>query len=195
MEVVPIHGVNGRGEERQALLLAVDYQRQVAARAQQVELGREASRLGAETDGSEPRKFTLPFDYQGQAGRLVMKSGPRPGTVHVSVRVEAPLAESVDEHAPRLAIEADVSSQWILSVTRGASTQNEQAVRVAEALRDASSGDKPEGVLKVDAPQIRGPVRPQWPGVWLPAEYPPPPDDPSLMAQLTELFSEIPTDQ
>jgi len=33
-------------------------------------------------------------------------------------------------------------------------------------------------------PKIRGPVRPRYPQVWLPAEYPPPPDDPSLIAIL-----------
>lgn len=183
MDVVPINGARGSGHERQAMMLAVDYQRQLAARAQQVDLGREASRMGADTNRPGNRKAAFDFEYRGQPGRLVMKAGPRPGVVHVSIRLAAPLGEA-DEHGPRLTLEADVSSQWIVSVTRGASTQNEQAVRVAEALRDASNGNAAATVHGVDVPVIRGPVRPQWPVVWLPAEYPPPPDDPALIAQL-----------
>lgn len=185
MDSVPINGVPGGGHERQATMLAVDYQRQLAARAQQVDLGREASRMGADSNGSGNRKFAFDFEYRGQPGRLVMKAGPRPGVVHVSVRVDAPLGEP-DDHGPRLTLEADVSSQWMASVTRGASTQNEQAVRVAEALRDAGNGNGRTSGARAEVPVIRGPVRPQWPVVWLPAEYPPPPDDPSLIAQLNE---------
>lgn len=146
-------------------------------------------RTQARTGGEPGRSST--FESQGRTGYVSMKAGPTPGVVHVTVRLDPPRVEGDNAFAPHLAMEADVSSAWIQAVTRGASTQNEQARRIAEALRDATRGEaKTPGAaalpaaLFVDPPIIRGPLRHEPPFVWLPAEYPPPPDDPALAAEL-----------
>lgn len=151
--------------------------------------GAAGGRTEARTGGEPGRWYR--FDHQGRSGYVSMKAGPTPGVVHVTVRLDPPLAEGPDAFAPHLAMEADVSSTWIHTITSGASTQNEQARRIAEALRDATRGgsDVPGAAdlpasLFVDPPIIRGPLRHEPPFVWLPAEYPPPPDDPALVAEL-----------
>ncbi|MCC7366422.1 MAG: hypothetical protein IT303_18845 [Dehalococcoidia bacterium] len=121
------------------------------------------------------------FDFQGQPATLMMRPSARPGHLQVMVRLTAPPAG--DDIAPAtVTIQANVSSNWLQSLWRGASSQNEQAVRVAESLTQVARDLAPAVVP--GAPVIRGPVKPGWPQVWLPAEYPPPPDDPSLLAEL-----------
>ncbi|MCC6388523.1 MAG: hypothetical protein IT302_14205 [Dehalococcoidia bacterium] len=124
----------------------------------------------------------------GRAGRVTMSPASVPGMVHVSVRLASGPGSADGPGAdpdPIVSLEADVRSGWIQNVSRGASTQNEQATRIAEALaRVASLPGQATVQANGEAALIRGPVRPRWPQVWLPAEYPPPPDDPSLVAQM-----------
>lgn len=152
--------------------------------------GMARGRHEASGEGSESWRRVMPLSWQGEPGYVQLRPGAMPGRVHVSIRVDAPLAERPDAQAPLLAIDASVTSSWLTAVTRGASTQNEQAKRIAEALRAASEqgaagrgGVKSEGLL-VDAVLIRGPLRPEPPFVWLPGDYPPPVDDAVLRAEL-----------
>ncbi|MGE5596997.1 MAG: hypothetical protein ACM3S1_13315 [Hyphomicrobiales bacterium] len=146
---------------------------------------------GAGAAGSDGKDdgTSFAFEQAGHTGTIRMKAGPRPGVVHVTIEMGG--GSEPDPMSPRVAVEAEVTSQWLQAVTRGASSQNEQAVRIAEALRRA--GRPPEQLpgasllplsIHVDAPVIRGPLKPLPPFVWLPAEYPPPPDDAGLVAEL-----------
>jgi len=117
-----------------------------------------------------------------------MTPGNVPGMMHVSVRLSAGPGASDGPGAdgdPVVSLEADVRSTWLQNVSRGASTQNEQATRIAEALANVAALPG-QGTVRAGGQSgvIRGPVRPAWPQVWLPAEYPPPPDDPSLIAEV-----------
>ncbi|MFN8507001.1 MAG: hypothetical protein U0547_05470 [Dehalococcoidia bacterium] len=124
----------------------------------------------------------------GRTGRVTMSPASVPGMVHVSVRLASGPGAADGPGAdadPVVTLEADVRGTWIQNVSRGASTQNEQATRIAEALaRVASLPGQATVHASGEAALIRGPVRPRWPQVWLPAEYPPPPDDPALVAQM-----------
>lgn len=152
-----------------------------------VVLSADAYRAARGDGGDEPAQ--LPFSpVAGHVGTVTLTPSTVPGMVHVSVRLSAGPGASDGPGAdadPVVSLEADVRSTWLQNVSRGASTQNEQATRIAEALAHVAALPAQSTVVASGEPHlIRGPVRARWPQVWLPAEYPPPPDDPSLVAEL-----------
>jgi hypothetical protein len=163
--------------------------------ADRVVLSAEAFRHAAQGEGAEPAPVVLPMD----SGDVVVTAGAAGGTLHIAVRLLPPLTTLNDVTAPgpTAVFEADVRSGWLDNVVRGASTPNEQAVRIARALAELAAvpGQRTVTVHGVVAPgmdwgaRIRGPVRPAAPLAWLPAEYPPPPDDPTLVAQVASAGS------
>jgi len=158
--------------------------------ADRVVLSAEAFRHAARDEPSGPAPVVLPLD----SGDVIVMAGAAPGTIHVAVRLLSPLTTLNDVTAPGPAVvfEADVRSGWLDNVVRGASTPNEQAVRIARALADLAAvpGQRTVTVHAVVPPgmdwglRTRGPARTTAPPAWLPAEYPPPPDDPALVAQV-----------
>lgn len=162
---------------------------QVGVRASPDRVVLSADAYRAAHDGQRGDDGQMAFTAEGgRAGRVTMSPASVPGMVHVSVRLASGPGAGDGPGAdadPIVSLEADVRSSWIQNVSRGASTQNEQAARIAEALaRVASLPGQATVQASGEAALIRGPVRPRWPQVWLPAEYPPPPDDPSLVAQM-----------
>ncbi|HMS59919.1 MAG TPA: hypothetical protein PKA49_13830 [Tepidiformaceae bacterium] len=160
----------------------------VRASPDRVVLSADAYRAAQDGAGGD-ESGQLPFTAQGgRAGWVTMTPGNVPGMMHVSVRLSAGPGASDGPGAdgdPVVSLEADVRSTWLQNVSRGASTQNEQATRIAEALANVAALPG-QGTVRAGGQSgvIRGPVRPAWPQVWLPAEYPPPPDDPSLIAEV-----------
>lgn len=131
----------------------------------------------------------MPFDLPGHKGTVSMTPGSIPGTVNVRVSLDALAQGAGAGPVARTQLDATVRASWVDAVSRGAAGDSLQAGRVAEALRFVAAipGQATVQVVSPSLPQaviIRGPVHPSGDMVWLPAEYPPPADDPALVAQL-----------
>lgn len=159
-------------------------------------LSAEAFQARGGTDESQTERAPLPGG--GAWAEVSLAPGTRAGMVHVSVAYHSSLDmdSGAGETIPTVALQAEVRATWLRNVGREAATRGEQAAKIAQALASVAAipGQSTVSVSGADQASeglpttvlLGGALHPLTPTVWLPAEYPPPPDDPYLAAQVRE---------
>src|SRR5262249_13089876 len=120
---------------------------------------------------------------------------PRAGMTHVTVvYFEAGEASSGQALEPTIELEADVRTSWLAAVTQGDVHPAERAGRIAEALAGIASipgqstvavgAARSGSAIGPEPVRLRGVMKPKAAAAWLLAAYPPPKDDPILVAQV-----------